>query len=96
MTEEDDTLQEAEEEIRKLLEIIAENQDIILKKDKTIIMLQNIIKEKEDYVKNELGGVTKAEMEKQFNEAITQKNVEIETMKNEMKEALEDLSTKTH
>merc|ERR1712227_330105 len=96
MTEEDDTLQEAEEEIRKLLEIIAENQDIILKKDKTIIMLQNIIKEKEDYVKNELGGVTKAEMEKQFNEAITQKNVEIETMKNEMKEALEDLSAKTH
>jgi len=44
MTEEDATLQEAEEEIRKLLEIIAENQEIILKKDKTIIMLQNVIK----------------------------------------------------
>jgi len=96
MTEEDDTLQEAEEEIRKLLEIIAENQEIILKKDKTIIMLQNVIKEKEDYVKNELGGATKAEMEKQFNDAISQKNIEIETMKNEMKEALEDLSAKTH
>ena len=44
MTEEDATLQEAEEEIRKWLEIIAENQEIILKKDKTIIMLQNVIK----------------------------------------------------
>ena len=70
MTEEDATLLEAEEEIKKLLEIIAENQDTILKKDKNIIMLQNIIKEKEEYVKNELGGITKAEMEKQCNEAI--------------------------
>ena len=43
MTEEDATLLEAEEEIKKLLEIIAENQDTILKKDKNIIMLQNII-----------------------------------------------------
>merc|ERR1719410_2502054 len=81
MTEEDNTLLEAENEIRKLLEIIAENQEIILKKDKNIIMLQNVIKEKEEYVKNELGGLTKAE---------------IETMKNEMKAALEDLDSKTH
>merc|ERR1712242_586664 len=96
MTEEDNTLLEAENEIRKLLEIIAENQEIILKKDKNIIMLQNVIKEKEEYVKNELGGLTKAEMEKQFNDAIRDKNAEIETMKNEMKAALEDLDSKTH
>jgi len=96
MTEEDATLLEAEEEIKKLLEIIAENQDTILKKDKNIIMLQNIIKEKEEYVKNELGGITKAEMEKQCNEAIINKDLEIETMKNQMKVALEDLDSKTH
>lgn len=96
MTEEDATLQEAEEEIKKLLEIIGENQDVILQKDKTIIMLQNMIKEKEEYVKNELGGMTKGELEKQFNEAITQKNLEIETMKTEMKAALTDLDGKTH
>ena len=96
MTEEDATLLEAEEEIKKLLEIIAENQDTILKKDKNIIMLQNIIKEKEEYVKNELGGITKAEMEKQYNEAIVNKDLEIETMKNQMKVALEDLDSKTH
>ena len=96
MTEEDATLQEAEDEIRKLLEIIGENQDTIMQKDKTIIMLQNLIKEKEEYVKNEMGGVTKREMEKQFNDAITQKNLEIETMKNEMKSALNDLDSKTH
>jgi len=96
MTEEDATLQEAEEEIRKLLEIIAENQEIILKKDKTIIMLQNVIKEKEEQVRQELGGVTKADMEKQFNEAIRQKNIEIENLKMEMKAALEDLDAKTH
>jgi len=96
MTEEDATLQEAEEEIRKLLEIIAENQEIILKKDKTIIMLQNVIKEKEEQVRQELGGVTKADMEKQFNEAIRQKNIEIEALKTEMKAALEDLDAKTH
>merc|ERR1712079_643415 len=52
--------------------------------------------EKEEYVKNELGGLTKAEMEKQFNDAIRDKNAEIETMKNEMKAALEDLDSKTH
>merc|ERR1712193_538860 len=50
----------------------------------------------EEYVKNELGGLTKAEMEKQFNDAIRDKNAEIETMKNEMKAALEDLDSKTH
>ena len=91
MTEEHATLQEAEEEIKKLLEIIGENQDVILQKDKTIIMLQNMIKEKEEYVKNELGGMTKGELEKQFNEAISHKNLEIETMKTEMKAALTDL-----
>jgi len=96
MTEEDATLLEAEDEIKKLLEIIAENQDTILKKDKNIIVLQNIIKEKEEYVKNELGGITKAEMEKQCNDAIINKDQEIETMKNQMKIALEDLDNKTH
>ena len=35
-------------------------------------------------------------MEKQYNEAIVNKDLEIETMKNQMKVALEDLDSKTH
>ena len=96
MSEEDATLLEAEEEIKKLLEIIAENQETILKKDKSIIHLQNVINEKEEYVKQEMGGVTKAELEKQFNDAIRIKNLEIENLKSEMKAALQDLDAKTH
>merc|ERR1712029_196931 len=96
MTEEDETLKEAEDEIRKLLEIIAENQEIILNKDKTIIMLQNVINEKEEFIKVEMSGTSKKDLEKQFNESIDKKNQEIEAIKAEMKVALEDLEAKIH
>merc|ERR1719150_2075460 len=96
MTEEDETLKEAEDEIRKLLEIIAENQEIILNKDKTIIMLQNVINEKEEFIKVEMSGVSKKDLEKEFNETIEKKNMEIEAVKAEMKVALEDLEAKIH
>merc|ERR1719397_200357 len=91
MTEEDETLKEAEDEIRKLLEIIAENQEIILNKDKTIIMLQNVINEKEEFIKVEMSGTSKKDLEKQFNETIDKKNLEIDAVKAEMKVALEGL-----
>jgi len=96
MTEEDETLKEAEDEIRKLLEIIAENQEIILNKDKTIIMLQNVINEKEEFIKVEMSGTSKKDLEKQFNEAIDKKNLEIDGVKAEMKVALENLETNIH
>merc|ERR1719458_1099206 len=96
MTEEDETLKEAEDEIRKLLEIIAENQEIILNKDKTIIMLQNVINEKEEFIKVEMSGVSKKDLEKEFNETIEKKNLEIESVKAEMKVALEDLEANIH
>jgi hypothetical protein len=96
MTEEDETLKEAEDEIRKLLEIIAENQEIILNKDKTIIMLQNVINEKEEFIKVEMSGASKKDLEKEFNETIEKKNLEIEAVKAEMKVALEDLEANIH
>ena len=78
------------------MEIIAENQEIILNKDKTIIMLQNVINEKEEFIKVEMSGTSKKDLEKQFNEAIDKKNLEIDGVKAEMKVALEDLETNIH
>merc|ERR1712218_62084 len=72
---EDETLKEAEDEIRKLLEIIDE---------------------KEEFIKVEMSGLSKKDLEKEFNEKIEKKNLEIESVKAEMKVALEDLEANIH
>ena len=59
-------------------------------------MLQNVINEKEEFIKVEMSGVSKKDLEKEFNETIEKKNLEIESVKAEMKVALEDLEAKIH
>ena len=59
-------------------------------------MLQNVINEKEEFIKVEMSGVSKKDLEKEFNETIEKKNMEIEAVKAEMKVALEDLEAKIH
>merc|ERR1711953_1304167 len=44
----------------------------------------------------EMSGVSKKDLEKEFNETIEKKNLEIESVKAEMKVALEDLEAKIH
>ena len=67
--------------MRRLLDIIAEDQETILNKDKSILALQNIVQEKKLIIENECKGVSKQEMEKMFLKSLNEKNVEISNIK---------------
>merc|ERR1711874_359183 len=86
ITEEDETLQEAEKEMRRLLDIIAEDQETILSKDKTMLALQNTIQEKEEIITKECSGISKQEMESLFKKTIDEQTLEHERRIDELKE----------
>ena len=47
MTEENETVHQIENEMRRMMNIIADDQEAILHRDKLIISLQNTLKEKD-------------------------------------------------
>jgi len=71
--------------MKRLLDIVAENQEIILGKDKKIITLQKILKEKDDLLEKERNGISKEGMEAVFAKNLESKALEISHLKNDMK-----------
>ena len=80
--------------MRRLLEIIAADQETILQKDKSILALQNTIKEKDAFIKAESEGISKQEMEKMFEQSILEKNKEISELKMQLDLSVEEEATK--
>jgi len=69
--------------MRRLLDIIAKDEETILTKDKEIFSLQNILQEKDNIIKSESTGISKKEMEEIFTKTLEEKSMEISNMKKE-------------
>merc|ERR1712096_572880 len=65
-----------------------------LQKDKSILALQNTIKEKDAFIKAESEGISKQEMEKMFEQSILEKNKEISELKMQLDLSVEEEATK--
>ena len=87
MTEENETVHQIENEMRRMMNIIAEDQEAILHRDKLIISLQNKLTEKDEFLREECNDVsnTKLNIEGMFQKTVNEKNMEITNLRNEMK-----------
>ena len=87
MTEENETVHQIENEMRRMMNIIAEDQEAILHRDKLIISLQNTLKEKDEFLRDECNDIsnTKLNVEEMFQKTVNEKNLETTKLRNEMK-----------
>ena len=80
--------------MRRLLNIIAEDQENMLVKDKLILSLQNSLQEKEALITKESIGISKQEMEIFLKKTMDEQAMENESIMNEMKSHAEETEFK--
>ena len=93
MTEENETVHQIEHEMRRMLNIIAEDQEVINHKDKQIISLQNSLKEKDEFLKTECADLshTKVDIEDLLKKRVHEKDLEVSKVREDMKSITEEL-----
>ena len=84
MTEENETVHQIENEMKRMISIIAEDQDVIDTKDKRILSLENLLKEMDESknTTNTIDMLEKALSEKEFE--LSEVKTDLEKIKSEM------------
>merc|ERR1712130_772187 len=92
MTEENETVHQIESEMKRLLNIISEDQETILQKEKQVISLQKALRAKDEFLRKESAEVsdTKHDIEKMFQQTLEEKNEEINEIEKEMQAIIDE------